>query len=121
MRALRPARRAPAVRHPAAGRGAGTSRHLLFRARREGADVRAHAAGAVDLDLRAVGDEGTQARTAGGSGLTMGSLDISLDPLSEGLSQHARLITLVSSQDSALPESLVVERFSGHEGVNQLF
>ncbi len=39
----------------------------------------------------------------------------------EGLSQHARLITLASSQDSALPESLVVESFTGREGVNELF
>jgi len=39
----------------------------------------------------------------------------------EGLRQHARLITLTSSQDGALPESLVVERFTGREGVNELF
>ncbi|CAH0246902.1 Actin cross-linking toxin VgrG1 [Massilia sp. Bi118] len=39
----------------------------------------------------------------------------------EGLSQHARLITLTSAQDSALPEALVVERFTGFEGVNALF
>jgi type VI secretion system secreted protein VgrG len=39
----------------------------------------------------------------------------------EGLSQQARLITLVSSQDSDLPESLVVERFTGYEAVNELF
>ncbi|QOY94565.1 type VI secretion system tip protein VgrG [Massilia sp. UMI-21] len=38
-----------------------------------------------------------------------------------GLSQHARLITLASSQDSALPEALVVEGFSGFEAVNELF
>jgi type VI secretion system secreted protein VgrG len=47
----------------------------------------------------------------------MGSLDI----FGEGLSQHARLITLVSSQDSGLPESLVVERIKGFEAVNELF
>jgi type VI secretion system secreted protein VgrG len=39
----------------------------------------------------------------------------------DGLSQHARLITLASAQDSGLPESLVAERFSGREGVNELF
>jgi type VI secretion system secreted protein VgrG len=39
----------------------------------------------------------------------------------EGLSQHARLITLASAQDSGLPEALVVERFSGREGINALF
>ena len=38
-----------------------------------------------------------------------------------GLSQHARLITLASSQDSALPESLAAEAFSGLEAVNALF
>ena len=35
--------------------------------------------------------------------------------------QHARLITLACALDSGLPESLVVERFSGREGVNTLF
>jgi type VI secretion system secreted protein VgrG len=39
----------------------------------------------------------------------------------EGLSQHARLITLASAQDGGLPESLVVERFTGFEAVNELF
>ncbi|KFI05259.1 type VI secretion system Vgr family protein [Massilia sp. BSC265] len=38
-----------------------------------------------------------------------------------GLSQHARLITLASSQDSCLPQSLVAEAFSGVEAVNELF
>jgi type VI secretion system secreted protein VgrG len=38
-----------------------------------------------------------------------------------GLSQHARLITLHSSQDSDLPESLAAEAFSGREAVNELF
>lgn len=38
-----------------------------------------------------------------------------------GLSQHARLITLASSQQSGLPQSLVVEQFSGREAVNELF
>ena len=37
------------------------------------------------------------------------------------LSQHARLITLASAQDSGLPESLVAEQFVGHEAVNELF
>jgi len=38
-----------------------------------------------------------------------------------GLSQHARLITLRSSQESDLPETLAVEGFTGREGVNELF
>ncbi|MFC0252266.1 type VI secretion system Vgr family protein [Massilia consociata] len=38
-----------------------------------------------------------------------------------GLDQHARLITLASAQESGLPESLAVERFSGAEAVNELF
>ncbi|TCV90684.1 type VI secretion system Vgr family protein [Sulfurirhabdus autotrophica] len=38
-----------------------------------------------------------------------------------GLSQHARLITLETAQTSDLPETLVVERFSGREAVNELF
>jgi type VI secretion system secreted protein VgrG len=38
-----------------------------------------------------------------------------------GLSQHARLITLSSSQDSGLPESLAAEAFTGREAVNELF
>jgi len=38
-----------------------------------------------------------------------------------GLSQHARLITLASAQDGALPESLMAERFTGREGVNELY
>jgi len=37
------------------------------------------------------------------------------------LSQHARLITFATSQDSALPQALVAERFTGREGVNELF
>jgi type VI secretion system secreted protein VgrG len=39
----------------------------------------------------------------------------------DGLSQHARLITLASAQEGGLPQSLVVERFSGREAVNELF
>ncbi|MEO5660069.1 MAG: type VI secretion system Vgr family protein, partial [Polaromonas sp.] len=38
-----------------------------------------------------------------------------------GLSQHARLIELETAQGSALPDSLVVERFHGLEAVNALF
>jgi type VI secretion system secreted protein VgrG len=37
------------------------------------------------------------------------------------LSQHARLITIATSQDSALPQALVAERFTGREAVNELF
>jgi type VI secretion system secreted protein VgrG len=38
-----------------------------------------------------------------------------------GLSQHGRLVTLSSAQESGLPESLMAERFTGREGVNELF
>ena len=38
-----------------------------------------------------------------------------------GLSQHARLITLSTAQESALPETLAAESFTGHEAVNDLF
>ena len=38
-----------------------------------------------------------------------------------GLSQHGRLLTLSSAQESGLPESLIAERFRGREGVNELF
>ena len=38
-----------------------------------------------------------------------------------GLSQHARLLTLASAQESNLPESLMVEKFTGREAVNELF
>ncbi len=38
-----------------------------------------------------------------------------------GLSQHARLITLATAQDSELPESMMAERFAGREAVNELF
>jgi type VI secretion system secreted protein VgrG len=38
-----------------------------------------------------------------------------------GLNQHARLITLASSQDSDLPETLAAEQFTGREAVNELF
>lgn len=45
----------------------------------------------------------------------------SLGMFGTGLSQHARLVTLTSAQDSGLPESLVVEQISGREAVNELF
>lgn len=45
----------------------------------------------------------------------------SLGLFGTGLSQHARLITLASSQKSGLPQSLVAERFAGREAVNALF
>lgn len=35
--------------------------------------------------------------------------------------QHARLITLHTTADADLPAGLVVERFEGREGVNELF
>lgn len=38
-----------------------------------------------------------------------------------GLSQHGRLFTLSSAQESGLPESLMAERVVGREGVNELF
>lgn len=38
-----------------------------------------------------------------------------------GLSQHARLITLATAQESGLPESLMAEQFTGREAVNELF
>jgi type VI secretion system secreted protein VgrG len=38
-----------------------------------------------------------------------------------GLSQHGRLLTLSSAQESGLPESLMAERMVGREGVNELF
>ncbi|MEW6761842.1 MAG: type VI secretion system Vgr family protein, partial [Pseudomonadota bacterium] len=37
------------------------------------------------------------------------------------LSQHARLVTLASSQDGALPEALMAERVRGREAVNELY
>ena len=37
------------------------------------------------------------------------------------LSQHARLITIETAQGSDLPDSLVVESFTGNEGVNECF
>lgn len=49
------------------------------------------------------------------------ALGLALGPFGTGLSQHARLITLASAQDSGLPESLVAEQFTGREAVNELF
>jgi type VI secretion system secreted protein VgrG len=48
-------------------------------------------------------------------------LSAALGVFGTGLSQHARLITLASAQDSGLPESLVAERFTGREAVGELF
>jgi type VI secretion system secreted protein VgrG len=45
----------------------------------------------------------------------------SLGLFGTGLSQHSRLVTLASAQDRALPESLMAEKFSGREAVNELF
>lgn len=45
----------------------------------------------------------------------------SLGLFGTGLSQHARLITIACSQRCGLPESLVVEQFTGREAVNELF
>ena len=38
-----------------------------------------------------------------------------------GLGQHARLITVASSQDATVAEALMAEHFSGREAVNELF
>jgi type VI secretion system secreted protein VgrG len=38
-----------------------------------------------------------------------------------GLSQHRRLITLITAQKRGLPDSLVAEQFAGREAVNELF
>jgi len=51
----------------------------------------------------------------------LAALGDALGAFGTGLSQHARLITLTSAQDSALPEALAVEGFSGREAVNELF
>jgi type VI secretion system secreted protein VgrG len=48
-------------------------------------------------------------------------LGAALGVFGTGLGQHARLITLASAQASNLPESLVVEQFTGREAVNELF
>ena len=49
------------------------------------------------------------------------SLSSALGQFGTGLSQHARLITLASAQQRALPESLMAEHFSAREGVNELY
>jgi type VI secretion system secreted protein VgrG len=68
--------------------------------------------------------------TAVADGLIPAGLSLSLSDLQAlfgtGLSQGARLIEIESAQSpgphsSALPDSLVVERFHGSEGINQLF
>ncbi|MES2048571.1 MAG: type VI secretion system Vgr family protein [Pseudomonadota bacterium] len=41
--------------------------------------------------------------------------------LNSTLSQHARLITMETAQGSDLPDSLVVEGFTGREAINELF
>lgn len=41
--------------------------------------------------------------------------------LGTGLSQHARMITLASAQARGLPDSLMAERLTGREAVNELF
>ena len=53
-------------------------------------------------------------------GLTLSPSDL-LSLFGTGISQAARLITLDSAQGSGLPDSLVVDRFYGTEGVNELF
>lgn len=49
------------------------------------------------------------------------SLTPALGQFGTGLSQHARLITLASAQQRALPESLMAEHLSAREGVNELY
>ncbi|WP_078031442.1 type VI secretion system Vgr family protein [Massilia sp. KIM] len=44
-----------------------------------------------------------------------------LGPFGTRLSQHARLVTLASSQDGALPEALMAERLRGREALNELY
>jgi type VI secretion system secreted protein VgrG len=57
-----------------------------------------------------------------GPGVRMNAPDFSsLGLFGTGLSQHARLITLSTAQDSGLPEALAAERFTGREAVNELF
>ncbi|CAN7409981.1 type VI secretion system Vgr family protein [Pseudoduganella sp. LjRoot289] len=49
------------------------------------------------------------------------SITSALGRFGTGLSQHARLITLASAQQRALPESLMAEHFSAREAVNELY
>ncbi|MTV55524.1 hypothetical protein, partial [Pseudoduganella buxea] len=51
----------------------------------------------------------------------LAQLSSALGIFGTGLSQHARLITLASAQETALPEALMPERFAGREGVNELY
>jgi len=51
----------------------------------------------------------------------LSQLGAALGLFGTGLGQHARLITIASAQASNLPESLVVEQFTGREAVNELF
>jgi type VI secretion system secreted protein VgrG len=53
-------------------------------------------------------------------GLSLSPADL-LALFGTGLSQQSRLIEIETAQGSGLPESLVVERFWGREGVNELF
>jgi type VI secretion system secreted protein VgrG len=48
-------------------------------------------------------------------------LAAALGQFGTGLSQHARLITLATAQDSGLPETLMAECFHGREALNELF
>jgi type VI secretion system secreted protein VgrG len=49
------------------------------------------------------------------------SLVAALGRFGTGLSQHARLITLASSQDGTAPEAPLAERLRGREGVNEAY
>lgn len=51
----------------------------------------------------------------------LSQLGAALGLFGTGLSQHARLLTMASAQESGLPESLIVEQFTGREAVNALF
>jgi type VI secretion system secreted protein VgrG len=64
-----------------------------------------------------------QAFASAGAGLSTPGLNPSdlLALFGTGISQQARLLTLETAQGSALPDSLVVERFHGVEAVNALF
>jgi len=49
------------------------------------------------------------------------ALGHALGTFGTGLSQHVRLITLASAQDSSLPDAPAVDAFRGREAVNELF
>ncbi|WP_305825049.1 type VI secretion system Vgr family protein [Massilia brevitalea] len=51
----------------------------------------------------------------------LAALAAALDGFGTGLSQHARLITLASAQDSSQLDAPAVEAFRGREAVNELF